>query len=88
MELAAKASSEQQKQEFEQLPMNFFKTGNDGSDGFITLTFPSEGKMLGLNIGMNVYDDCKAILERNPDIKVEEGFAKVDRDWLKRYINY
>ena len=42
--------------------------------------------MAGCNIGFNVYEDCQRILQRNPSIKTEEGFAKVDAGWLSEYL--
>jgi hypothetical protein len=42
--------------------------------------------MLGVNVGWNVYQDCSGILERNPQVKPEDGFARVDADWLSSVL--
>ncbi|MBQ0096179.1 MAG: hypothetical protein KBS53_00835, partial [Bacteroidales bacterium] len=42
----------------------------------------SQGKMEGFGFGLNVYEDCRGILQRNPDLAVEDGFARVDADWV------
>jgi hypothetical protein len=44
--------------------------------------YPKDGSMTGLNIGYNVYQDCEGILSRNPDARPEDGFCKVDSDWV------
>ena len=64
------------------MPMHFYRRGEQDGQEFITLSFPDNGKMVGCNIGWNVYEDCMAILRRNPSIRPAEGFAKVDSDWL------
>jgi len=80
-EMAAKAGEEQAAQIL-RLPMHFYRKSESDGQEFITLTFPDNGKMVGCNIGFNVYEDCLGILQRNPSIKAEEGFAKVDSEWL------
>lgn len=80
-EMAAKAG-EERVAELMHLPMHFYNIGEQDGEKYITLSFPDEGRMVGCRIGFNVYDDCAAILSRNPSIRPEEGFAKVDTDWL------
>ena len=29
-----------------------------------------------------VCQDCAGILERNPEVRPEDGFAKIDAEWL------
>ncbi len=65
-------------------PFKFFKL--EGADNEIILSFPQEGLMKVINIGFNVYEDCRGILGRNPSIKPDTGFAKVDIDWLKKFF--
>lgn len=82
VEMMAKAGEDKATQILN-LPMHFYRLGEtqDGSK-FLTLSFPDNGRMTGCNIGFNVYEDCLGILQRNPSIKAEDGFAKVDADWL------
>ena len=72
--------------DFANLPIHFHALGEQDGEKFLTLSFPYEGKMAGCNIGFNVYEDCQRILQRNPSIKTEEGFAKVDAGWLSEYL--
>lgn len=64
------------------LQFKFFKLEGEGDDRLITLMYPDNGNMNGVKLGWNVYTDCLGILERNPSIKPEEGFAKIDAEWL------
>ena len=62
-------------------------SGGDGGEGegderVLTFMYALDGQMHGVNIGWNVYQDCAAILERNPQIRPAEGFAKIDAEWL------
>lgn len=66
------------------LPLKFFRM--DGPDNQITLTYPKDGKMEGLEIGFNVYEDCRGILARNPAIQAGPGFARVDAAWIERFF--
>lgn len=81
VEMASKAG-EDKALEIMKLPMHFYRLVEEGEQKYITLSFPDNGRMVGCNIGFNVYEDCRAILERNPDFKAEEGFSKIDSDWL------
>ena len=80
-EMASKAG-EEQAAELLRLPMHFYRLEEKDGERYITLSFPDNGRMVGCNIGWNVYEDCRAILERNPSVHPEEGFAKVDAEWL------
>jgi len=80
-EMAAKAG-EERAQEIISMPMHFYRVGEHEGQKYFTLSFPDNGKMVGCNIGYNVYEDCLGILSRNPSITPEEGFAKVDSEWL------
>ena len=66
------------------ISLKFFRM--DGPDNQITLTYPRDGKMEGLEIGFNVYEDCRGILARNPAIQAGPGFARIDADWIGRYF--
>lgn len=45
-----------------------------------------ENAMQGFGFGLNVYEDCSGILQRNPSIAREEGFVRVDRVWVDGII--
>ena len=61
---------------------HFYKSEGEGDARILTFMYGMDGQMLGVNIGWNVYQDCAAILERNPQIKPADGFARIDADWL------
>ena len=77
MELASK-SGDQDVTPLMNMPMHFLRN----EDGALVLTYPLDGRMTGCHIGMNVYEDCEGILERNEDSLRTEGFAKIDSDWI------
>lgn len=85
-EMAAKAGEEQATQILN-LPMHFYKKGEQEGVEYITLSFPDNGKMVGCNIGFNVYEDCLGIIQRNPHIKADGGFVKVDSAWLSSILS-
>jgi len=68
------------------LAMKFYRIDERDGEKFITLTYPDNGRMQGINIGFNVYEDCAAILQRNPSIKPGEGFQTIDDRWLGRFL--
>ena len=65
-------------------PLKFFKI--EGADNQMVLSFPLDGAMHGISVGFHVYEDCRGILSRNPSVRPDEGFAKVDAAWLARYV--
>lgn len=65
-------------------PFKFYRM--QGADNELTLSFPLGGQMHGVQIGFNVYEDCRGILGRNPSVQAGPGFARVDADWLARYF--
>lgn len=77
MELASK-SGDQDVTPLMNMPIHFLRN----EDGALVLTYPQDGRMTGCHIGMNVYEDCEGILERNEDSLRTEGFAKIDSDWI------
>lgn len=59
----------------------------DGADQTITLTYPENGEMQMLEVGFNVYEDCRGIVSRNPVISESaKGLATVDQAFLSRFI--
>lgn len=61
--------------------------GMNGADRDITFTYPENGQMQMLEIGLNVYNDCCGILSRNPVIAEKaKGLVRVDQAWLSGFI--
>lgn len=58
----------------------------DSDDRTITLTYPFKGQMMGLDMGWNVYEDCKNILARNPGVTPGEGFSHINAAWINSRI--
>lgn len=68
-----------------ELQLKFLRT--DGAEGDLIFTYPKDGKMEMLAIGLNVYEDCRGILSRNPDIaEGAKGLARIDEGWIARTI--
>lgn len=67
-----------------EVPLKFFKI--EGADNQMVLSFPLDGAMHGISVGFHVYEDCRGILARNPSVRPDEGFAKVDAAWLARFV--
>lgn len=84
-EMAARAE-EERRAELMNIPMHLHSVGEQDGMRYLVLAFPDDGKFLSCRIGFNVYEDCSGILERNPSIHPEEGFARVDADWLSNVI--
>ena len=65
--------------------LKFLRT--DGADQDIILTYPEGGQMQMLSVGFNVYEDCCAIVGRNPVITESlKGLVKVDREWVEQFL--
>ena len=59
----------------------------DGADHDIIFTYPEEGQMQLLSVGFNVYEDCCAIVGRNPSLTAGlQGLVKIDREWVEQFI--
>ena len=82
MEMLQKSIPAEQKDEFLAADFHFYRSEGDGDGRVLTFMYALAGQMLGVNIGWNVYQDCSGILERNPQVRPEDGFAKVDASWL------
>lgn len=82
LEMVQKSVAAEQKEEFMAADFHFYRIEGEGEDRIITFMYGLAGQMLGVNIGWNVYQDCAGILERNPQIKPADGFARIDADWL------
>ena len=82
MEMIQKSVPAEQKEEFLAADFHFYRSEGEGDARILTFMYALDGQMLGVNIGWNVYQDCAGILERNPQIRPEDGFAKIDAAWL------
>ena len=82
MEMIQKSVPAEQKEEFLAADFHFYRSEGEGDARILTSMYALDGQMLGVNIGWNVYQDCAGILERNPQVRPEDGFAKVDAAWL------
>lgn len=82
LEMLQKSVPTEQKDEFMASTFHFYRCEGEGDERILTFMYALDGQMLGVNIGWNVYQDCAGILERNPQIRPEEGFAKIDAEWL------
>ena len=59
----------------------------EGADHDIIFTYPENGEMQLLSMGFNVYEDCSAIVRRNPLIaRAADGLARIDREWVEQFI--
>lgn len=67
------------------LELKFFRM--DGADGELTFTYPDNGQMQMLSLGANVYEDCRAIVARNPAMQeAAQGLVCVDSGWLGLFM--
>ena len=59
----------------------------DGADNDIMFTYPEGGQMQMLVTGFNVYEDCRAIVSRNPSmLESVRGLVRVDRAWVEQFL--
>lgn len=59
----------------------------DGAEGDLIFTFPKDGQMEMMAIGLNVYEDCRGILSRNPDVvNSAKGLIRIDENWISTVI--
>ena len=82
MEMISKITGKDNQEALMKAKFNFYRMEGEEDERMITLMFPQDGQMSGVNIGWNVYQDCEGILSRNPHIRPGEGFVNVDADWL------
>ena len=84
MEMASKAGSQQAAQELMNATFHFYRL--NAESGTITFMYPGNGQMVRVDIGCNVYEDAEGILQRNPHVRPEPGFARIDAGWLSSKI--
>lgn len=69
----------------EELPLKFLEI--DGAAAELHFACPRDGKMDILAVGLNVYEDCCGILQRNPSLEENaKGPAQIDQAWLAQYF--
>ena len=56
----------------------------DESEGALIFTYPEAGEMQLLSVGLGVYENCLAALQRNPGIReaAEGQLARIDKAWM------
>lgn len=86
MEIMAKTPDKEMAGNIASSVFHFYSVQGEGPDRTITLMYPSEGRMTGVSIGYNVYEDCLGIMQRNPAMKPGEGFERIDSAWLESHI--
>jgi len=86
LEMVQTTVGEENKDEFMASVFHFYKSEGEDDSRILTFMYGMGGQMQGVNIGWNVYQDCAGILERNPQIKPAEGFARIDSDWLSSVL--
>ncbi|MBO4476277.1 MAG: CpXC domain-containing protein [Bacteroidales bacterium] len=65
--------------------LKFLRT--EGVDNEIVFTYPEDSQMQLLAVGFNVYEDCSAIIGRNPVIGESlHGLVRVDAAWVEQFI--
>jgi len=58
-----------------------------GADNELVFAYPQDSQMQMIAVGLNVYQDCCAIISRNPQfIELSKGLVKIDQEWLSEYV--
>ena len=78
LEMVQKMVGQEKKDAFMVSVFHFYRCEEE----ILTFMYGMDSQMQGVNVGMNVYQDCTGILERNPQMKPEEGFELIDAEWL------
>lgn len=59
----------------------------DGADNDLIMAYPENGKMEMIQLGFNVYEDCRGIVSRNPSItEAAQGLIQVDQQWIGKFF--
>lgn len=58
----------------------------DDAGGEIIFTYPENGRMEMLAVGLNVYEDCCGIVSRNQALSSGKGLVRVDQDWISSFM--
>lgn len=84
LEMSERITDKEKLQSFMDLPFKFYKL--DGADNEIILSYPQNGEMSLVCLGLHIYEDCRNILHRNTIIKPAPGFARVNSEWLESFF--
>ena len=82
LEMVQKIVDQDKKEEFLAGKFHFYRAEGEGDERLLTFMYPQDGQMMGVNVGMNVYQDWSGILERIPQIRPTDGFSRIDAEWL------
>lgn len=82
MEMAGKMEDKDKTSAFLASTFRFYAIDDDS----IVFSYPSDGNMVNLKVGLNVYEDCQGIIQRNPSVNPEPGFENIDAAWLETKI--
>ena len=52
----------------------------------LEFVFSLDGAMHSVKAGFSVYEDCRAILGRNPDMVPDGPFPQIDADWVSAHF--
>ena len=58
----------------------------DGADNDVIFTYPENGQMQLVSVSFRTYEDCRGIVQRNPDLQPPAGLAVVDRNWVEKFL--
>lgn len=58
----------------------------EGADNELEFVFSLDGAMHSVKAGFSVYEDCRAILGRNPDMVPDGPFPQIDADWVSAHF--
>ena len=60
--------------------------GLNGADNELEFVFPLAGAMHSVKAGFNVYEDCRAIIGRNPELTPDGPFPQIDATWVNQHF--
>ena len=80
MELA----SSHKNPSLQNVSMKFYRI--DTPDHEMLFSYFLDGEAFTLNVGFNVYEDCRAILSRNPGVIPSTPFPRIDSAWIASVI--
>lgn len=81
-----KLEDKRRNEEIRAAVFHFYRVEGEGDDRSIIFSYAAEGRMVGMKVGWNVYEDCSGIIERNPSVRPAEGFVRVDAKWLDSVV--
>lgn len=84
MELAQGEKDQAKAAALEDAPLRFRSL--QGADNELEFVFPLEGAMHNVKAGFSVYEDCREILGRNPELTPDGPFPMIDPAWIKAHF--